>query len=136
MTVPATDRPGGFMLMESVLALLLFAIVGTALMTALNEVGRMAFEARRESVLARLAGLAVEALPAGHRHPLTLRYRLGDATRPAEAAEATVRFKLILPRSVIAAGTSAVTDLSGRTVAAFQSILRSTALQELVLPDD
>ena len=54
MTVPATDRPGGFMLMESVLALLLFAIVGTALMTALNEVGRMAFEARRESVLARL----------------------------------------------------------------------------------
>jgi Na+-translocating ferredoxin:NAD+ oxidoreductase RnfG subunit len=42
------------MLMEAVLALLLFAIVGTALMTALNEVGRMAFEARRESVLTRL----------------------------------------------------------------------------------
>ena len=42
------------MLMEAVLALLLFAIVGTALMTALNEVGRMAFDARREAVLARL----------------------------------------------------------------------------------
>ena len=42
------------MLMEAVLALLLFAIVGTALMTALNEVGRMAFEARREAVLTRL----------------------------------------------------------------------------------
>lgn len=54
MTMGRTDRPGGFMLMEAVLALLLFAIVGTALMTALNEVGRMAFETRRESVLARL----------------------------------------------------------------------------------
>ncbi len=54
MTTGRTDRRGGFMLMEAVLALLLFAIVGTALMTALNEVGRMAFEARRESVLARL----------------------------------------------------------------------------------
>ena len=54
MTVRTTARRGGFMLMEAVLALLLFAIVGTALMTALNEVGRMAYDARRESVLARL----------------------------------------------------------------------------------
>ena len=54
MTVRMSDRRGGFMLMESVLALMVFAIVGVALITALNEIGRMAFEARRESVLARL----------------------------------------------------------------------------------
>ena len=54
MTVRMSDRRGGFMLMEAILALSLFAIVGVALITALNEIGRMAFEARREAVLARL----------------------------------------------------------------------------------
>jgi hypothetical protein len=54
MTIRVSDRRRGFMLMEAILALSLFAIVGVALITALNEVGRMAFEARREAVLARL----------------------------------------------------------------------------------
>ncbi|NNC89833.1 MAG: hypothetical protein HKN82_15355 [Akkermansiaceae bacterium] len=40
--------------MEAVLALMLFAIVSVALITALNETGRLAYEARREAVLARL----------------------------------------------------------------------------------
>ena len=71
MTVRMSDRRGGFMLMESVLALMVFAIVGVALITALNEVGRMAFETRRESVLARLldselrAAMTVPTLEAG-----------------------------------------------------------------------
>lgn len=54
MTLGRTTRPGGFVLMEAVLALLLFSIVSVALITALNEIGRMAYEARREAVLARL----------------------------------------------------------------------------------
>ena len=44
----------GFILMEAVLALLLFSIVSVALITALNEIGRLAYEARREAILARL----------------------------------------------------------------------------------
>lgn len=48
------SRRRGFMLMESILALSLFAIVGVALITALNQIGKLAFEARRESVLARI----------------------------------------------------------------------------------
>lgn len=54
MTLRRSDRRGGFMLMEAILALSLFAIVGVALITALNEIGRMAYEARREAILARL----------------------------------------------------------------------------------
>lgn len=45
---------GGFALLEVVLALLLFAIVGTSLSTALNSVGRIAGDARREMSLTRL----------------------------------------------------------------------------------
>jgi hypothetical protein len=50
-----SSRPRrGFMLMESILALSLFAIVGVALITALHEIGRMAYDARREGRLARI----------------------------------------------------------------------------------
>jgi hypothetical protein len=42
------------MLMESILALSLFAIVGVALITALNQIGRLAYDARREGRLARI----------------------------------------------------------------------------------
>lgn len=50
---PPADS-GGFALLEVVLALLLFAIVGTSLSTALNSVGRIAGDARREMSLTRL----------------------------------------------------------------------------------
>ncbi|NNM30227.1 MAG: hypothetical protein HKO57_11960 [Akkermansiaceae bacterium] len=54
MKAAPPDQRGGFVLMEAVLALMLFAIVSVALITALNETGRLAYEARREAVLARL----------------------------------------------------------------------------------
>ena len=44
----------GFVLLEQILALMVFAIVGVALVTALNEVGRLASQARKEAVLSRL----------------------------------------------------------------------------------
>jgi len=44
----------GFVLLEQILALMVFAIVGVALVTALNEVGRLASQVRKEAVLARL----------------------------------------------------------------------------------
>ena len=49
------------MLMESILALSLFAIVGVALITALNEIGRLAYEARREGRLARILDSELKA---------------------------------------------------------------------------
>lgn len=55
MRIIRSSRPRrGFMLMESILALSLFAIVGVALITALNEIGRLAYDARREGRLARI----------------------------------------------------------------------------------
>ena len=45
---------GGFVLMEVILALSLFAIVGTALSMARNSSGRIAAEARKEMVVARI----------------------------------------------------------------------------------
>lgn len=55
MRIVRSSRPRrGFMLMESILALSLFAIVGVALITALNEIGRLAYDARREGRLARI----------------------------------------------------------------------------------
>ena len=54
MKIFASSRRRGFMLMEALLALSLFAIVGVALATALNEIGRLAHDARREARLARI----------------------------------------------------------------------------------
>ena len=59
------------MLMESILALSLFAIVGVALITALNQIGRLAYDARREGRLARIldselrAAMSVSVLEEG-----------------------------------------------------------------------
>lgn len=55
MKLIRSSRPRqGFMLMESILALSLFAVVGVALITALSEIGRLAYDARREGRLARI----------------------------------------------------------------------------------
>ena len=55
MKLIRSSRPRqGFMLMESILALSLFAVVGVALITALSEIGRRAYDARREGRLARI----------------------------------------------------------------------------------
>jgi type II secretory pathway pseudopilin PulG len=48
------QQRAGFVLLEQILALMVFAIVGVALVTALNEVGRLASQARKEAVLSRL----------------------------------------------------------------------------------
>lgn len=54
MTANQSSHRRGFMLLESILAMTLYAIVGVALATALHEIGRLAYEARREGRLARL----------------------------------------------------------------------------------
>jgi len=75
-----------------------------------------------------LGGLSARVLPDGHGTPLTLRLRLPDGSTTPETAETEVRFKLRLPRTVIAAGPSAVRELAGATLAAFEEILRAPEL--------
>jgi len=71
MKASRSSRRRGFMLMESILALSLFAIVGVALITALTQIGRLAHDARREGRLARIldselrAAMSVPVLEAG-----------------------------------------------------------------------
>ncbi len=51
----------GFVMMEVILALTLFAIAGTALSVALNSIGRIAGQARKEMVLARIVDSELRA---------------------------------------------------------------------------
>jgi hypothetical protein len=84
------------------------------------------------SVIDTLAALGRDALPSGHRTPLTLRLRLGDQRAQAGSAEAEVRFKLQLPRATIAAGHAAVLSLTLETVEAFQVLLGRGELTQLM----
>jgi hypothetical protein len=86
-------------------------------------------------VLSVLGELSERVLPRGYSTPLTLRLRLPDGPTTPEAAEAEVRFKLRLPKSVIAAGRAAVRGLAGATLVAFEEILRSPELLRYLAPD-
>lgn len=85
-----------------------------------------------EAVLARLAELSADTLSSAHRRPLTLRLRVADAADDIERAETEVRFKLRIPRKTIAAGSSAVRDLSVEAVRGFEEILRVLELRALI----
>ena len=96
-----------------------------ALVIDLAPLARVGDPAR---ALGDLGRLATEEMPAGYAAPLTLRLRLPDgATEPAEA-EVEVRFKLTLPRRVIAAGGEGIRALVVDTLAAFERILGSSEL--------
>jgi len=75
-----------------------------------------------------LGELSARVLPDGHGSPLTLRLRLPDGSATPEIAETEVRFKLRLPKSVIAAGPTSVRRLARATLAAFEEILRAPEL--------
>lgn len=82
-----------------------------------------------------LGELSERVLPRGHATPITLRLRVPDGSTRPEAAETEVRFKLRLPRSVIAAGPTAVRGLAGATLAAFEEILRAPPLLRYLAVD-
>lgn len=83
---------------------------------------------RPAEVLRVLGDLSSRALPAGHATPLTLRLRLKNGSREPAEAETEVRFKLRLPKGVIAAGQDAVRGLAATTMASFQRILAAPEL--------
>ena len=88
-----------------------------------------------EALLGRLADLAVAVLPVGLHRPVTLRARLDDAAERPGSASVEVRFKVRIPRAVIARGHDAVRTLSAGAVAAFAELLASPDLAGLLVED-
>lgn len=85
MTVSATAPRRGFMLFESILALLLFSMVGVALVSALNQIGDSAYTIRREGRLARLLD---SELRAAMSYPIL---EEGETVKELEEFNATIR---------------------------------------------
>jgi hypothetical protein len=85
--------------------------------------------------LRALGGLSSRALPPELSTPLTLRLRLKDGSDEPAAAECEVRFKLRLPKAVIAEGAGAIRLLSAATMEAFEAILGSPELSKYVDTD-
>ena len=61
MTVAPQSARNGFVLMEGLLALMLFAMVGVPLLVALSDIGDVAYRARREAQLARIVDSELRA---------------------------------------------------------------------------
>ena len=61
MTIGPQSSRNGFVLMEGILALMLFAMVGVPLLVALSDIGDVAFRARREAQLARIVDSELRA---------------------------------------------------------------------------
>lgn len=74
-------------------------------------------------ILGALGTLAGIHLPSGYRAPVTLRYRLNDASDEPAGSDVEARIKLAIPRAAFDAGASAVTALSSATVQAFAALL-------------
>lgn len=83
-----------------------------------------------------LGTLSSAALPSKSRNPLTLRLRLEDGSSDPAEAETEVRFKLRLPKDVIAAGPASIQRLAATTVGAFETIIASVELSRYVAHDE
>lgn len=85
-----------------------------------------------DAALRALGRIAHQALPAGYRTPLTLRFRLDGRSRDPAEAETEIRFKLRIPRKTIGSGSGAVTELAHVTVQAFEALLSDPELRSYV----
>ena len=86
-------------------------------------------------VLRALGSVSEAELPAKYSTPLTLRLRLKGGSADPAVAESEVRFKLRLPKAIIAEGPASVRDLAALTMAAFARILASPELTRYIAPD-
>lgn len=104
-----------------------------ALVVALVPLGSLD---RTPSVLRSLSGLLATRITAGYRRPLTLRFRLADATQDASEAETEVRFKVRIPSRAIRAGIGVVTAFATEVMVSFKDILESGDLRDLLADDE
>jgi hypothetical protein len=86
------------------------------------------------ALLARVAQASLETLPEGYRTPVSLRLGMSDAGSRTEEADLQFRFKLVLPRSAVRAGESAVSALASAAVSAFEHLLERPEIAELLPP--
>jgi ABC-type enterobactin transport system permease subunit len=85
--------------------------------------------------LRRFAALTLSCLPYEHARPVTLRLRLQDGASDPGRAETEVRFKVRIPRAVVAVGAGAVRRLSEAAVRGFERILGSAELARYMILD-
>lgn len=85
-------------------------------------------------VLERLIRAAGETLPEGYRTPVSLRLTAEGRMSRAEEAGVEARIKLLIPRTALEAGASAVASLASFTVSAFESLLECPEAAELLPP--
>jgi len=78
--------------------------------------------------LRAFAGLAAASMPSDHATPVTLRLRLQGKGAAPGTAETEVRFKVRIPRRVLASGSEAVKRLAETAVRGFERILGSAEL--------
>ncbi len=83
-------------------------------------------------LLSVLRDLCMAHLPEAYRTPVSLRFRLRDASTSVEDAEGEVRFKLVVPRSALERGASAVEALAGVSARAFEALLGESVLREVM----
>lgn len=86
--------------------------------------------------LQSLSEAALQQLPDRVRRPVTLRFRLADASHGIDEAETEVRIKVRLPKSVLGRGHDATTDFVRSVTADFGSLLDSEVIRSLALEDD
>lgn len=86
--------------------------------------------------LAVVAHAAADRLPESVRRPITLRYRLVDASEGVGEADTEVRIKVRLPRSVLREGAPAMIAFARTVTADFGALLDTDELRELSAPDD
>lgn len=86
--------------------------------------------------LQSLSEAALQQLPDRVRRPVTLRFRLADASHGIDEAETEVRIKVRLPKSVLGRGHEATKDFVRAVTADFGSLLDSEVIRSLALEDD
>jgi hypothetical protein len=84
------------------------------------------------ALLSDLREICVAHLPEAYRTPISLRFRLRDVSTAIEDAEGEVRFKLVIPKSALDRGHSAVEALAGVSARAFEELLEESRLRRVM----
>lgn len=84
-------------------------------------------------LLSELGRLGAAHLPRTFRTPLSLRFRMAAMDAAAADATAEARFKLVIPKGALSAGSDAIEALAGTAVGAFERLLLEDRLRSVML---